>query len=122
MKIFAKSILPVLVFLAISSGMTKILLMPQEAEFFGPFGFTDTILILFGGVQVLGGALLILMKTRVIGASLIMITFIISAIVLLMASKISLAIITFVFVLLLLFVIRRTLNEQKTHHSMLDDT
>jgi hypothetical protein len=41
-------ILAILTLLAVSSGITKILLMPQDVNFFGKFGFSDPILIAFG--------------------------------------------------------------------------
>jgi len=48
MEIFYNVILFILVFLAISSGITKIMLMQQDLEFFGNYGFTNPILITYG--------------------------------------------------------------------------
>ena len=62
MNIFIKAVLVILVLLAISSGITKIFLMPQDVEFFGKYGFTNPILIVYGAVQIIGGVLLILKK------------------------------------------------------------
>ncbi|WP_126454745.1 hypothetical protein [Sulfuriflexus mobilis] len=47
MSILLKVNLAILVFLAASSGVTKIMLMPQDVEFFGNYGFTNPILMLF---------------------------------------------------------------------------
>ena len=111
MKIFLKVILVILVFLAVSSGITKIMLMQQDVEFFGKYGFTDPILMAYGAIQLLGGVLLIIPKSRIIGAILISITFLISAIVLAMDGNIPVTIITLIFVFLLGFIIKQSLNK-----------
>ena len=48
MKIVLNIILAILVFLALAAGVTKIMLMPQDVEFFGKYGFTNSILIAYG--------------------------------------------------------------------------
>jgi len=112
MKIFFNVVLVILVFLAISSGITKIMLMQQDVEFFGKYGFTNPILLLFGVTQLIGGVLLVLQKFRVIGAVLVAITFLISAILLVMDNNIPVTIITLVCVLLLGFIIKITLTNK----------
>ena len=111
MKIFFKVVLVILIFLAVSSGITKIMLMPQDVEFFGKYGFTDPILIAYGATQLLGGILLIMSKSRIIGAVLIAITFLISAVVLAMDGNIPVALITLIFVFLLGFVIKQSIKK-----------
>lgn len=101
MKIVFNVVLAVLVLLAVSSGITKIMLMPQDVAFFGRYGFTDPILIAFGCSQLVGGVLLAIPKTRVVGAMVVAITFVISAGVLFMAGKIPITLVTIVCVLLL---------------------
>lgn len=108
MKIFLNIVVAILVFLAVSSGITKILLMQQDVAFFGQYGFTNPILMTYGVVQFIGGALLALPKTRVIGAIVVAITFLISAVVLVAAGNVPLAVVTFVCVILLgLIIINR---------------
>lgn len=99
MKVFFNIVLFILVFLAISSGITKVMLMQQDVEFFGGYGFTNSILITYGAIQLAGGVLLVLSKTRVIGAALVAITFLISALILFMAGNIPITIITLACVL-----------------------
>lgn len=101
MKIVFNVVLAALVLLAVSSGVTKIMLMQQDVEFFGRYGFTDLLLIAFGCSQLVGGVLLAIPKTRVVGAIVVAITFVISAGVLFMAGKIPIALVTLVCVLLL---------------------
>ena len=112
MKIFFNVILVILVFLAVSSGITKIILMQQDVEFFGKYGFTDPILIAYGASQLLGGILLVLPKSRIFGAALVAITFLISAVVLAMEGNIPVTIVTLIFVLLLGVIIKRSLNNK----------
>jgi len=111
MKILFYVILIILVFLAVSSGITKIILMQQDVNFFGQFGFTDTILIVYGATQLVGGILLALRKTRVIGAIVVAITFMISAIILAMSGNIPVTIITLICVSLLGFIIKRSFSS-----------
>jgi len=48
MKLFNNSVLVILLFLSLSSGIPKVLLMEQEVNFFGPYGFSPAILIAYG--------------------------------------------------------------------------
>lgn len=111
MKIFFNMVLVILIFLAISSGITKIMLMQQDVDFFGQYGFTNPILIAFGFAHLLGGGLLAIPKTRIIGAIIVAITFLISAVILVMASNFPIAIVTLVCVLLLGFVLKQSLSN-----------
>lgn len=108
MKVAYTIILAVLTFLAISSGMTKVLLMPRDVDFFGQYGFSNTILIVYGTVQLIGGFLLPFGKTRFVGAVIVAITFLVSLVVLLMDGNIPVGIVTFVMTLLLGVVIKQS--------------
>lgn len=106
MKIFFYLVLVVLVLLAITSGITKILLMPQDVEFFGQYGFSNPILIAYGLFQLIGGVLLVIPKSRVIGALLLAITFLISAAVLALSGNIPVTLLTLLFTGLLGFIVK----------------
>lgn len=101
MKAVSIGILAILTFLAVSSGITKILLMPQDVDFFGKYGFSDPLLIAFGLVQLLGGLLLVFMKTRFVGAAIVAVTFLVSLALLLMEGNVTVSIVTAVAALLL---------------------
>ncbi|MDX2416331.1 MAG: DoxX family protein [Xanthomonadales bacterium] len=94
-------ILVVLVLLAVSSGVTKILLMQQDVDFFGKYGFSDPILVIYGLVQLIGGLLLVFTKTRFVGAAIVAVTFLISLVVILVEGNIPVGIITVITILLL---------------------
>ena len=100
MKILSTIILVILIFLAVSSGITKVTLMQQDVDFFGKYGFSNPILITYGLVQLIGGVLLIFKKTRFVGAAIVAITFLISLVVLLADGNIPVSIATVVATLL----------------------
>ena len=116
MKIVSILILVILIFLAVSSGITKIMLMPQEVEFFGRYGFSNPLLMAFGAAQLIGGALMAFGKTRFAGAAIVTVTFLISLGVLVMDGNIPVAIITGIATLLLGAVMNRSwkARDEKT--------
>ena len=101
MKAVSIGILAILTLLAVSSGITKILLMPQDVNFFGKYGFSDPLLIAYGSVQLLGGLLLVLAKTRFAGATIVAGTFLVSLALLLMEGNVPVSIATAIATLLL---------------------
>ena len=101
MKVVYMIILVVLILLAVSSGATKILLMQQDVDFFGKYGFSDLILVIYGLMQVIGGLLLVFTRTRFVGAAIVAVTFLISLVVILMEGNIPVGIITVIAILLL---------------------
>ena len=108
MKVVSTIILAILVLLAVSSGITKILLLPQDVDFFGKYGFSNPILVTYGLVQLIGGLLLVFAKTRLAGAVIVAITFLISLVVLLMEGNIPVSIATGIAIVLLGVVIRQS--------------
>lgn len=106
MKIVIAVLLAILCLLAISSGMTKILLMQQEVEFFGRYGFSNPMLVAFGGVQLIGGILLPFRKTRFTGAAIIASTFLVSLVILVMDGNIPVSLVTAIATLLLVVVMK----------------
>ncbi|NKB32891.1 MAG: hypothetical protein GKR91_07315 [Pseudomonadales bacterium] len=101
-------ILGILVLLSVSSGVTKVLLMEQDVEFFGSYGFTNPILITFGALQILGGLMLLISKLRLAGALLVSVTFIISLVVLVLEQSIVPGLLTLISLALLAYLIRQT--------------
>ena len=83
MKTVSTIILVILIFLVVSSGITKVMLMQQDVDFFGQYGFSDSILIVYGLAQLIGGLLLVFKRTRFFAAVIVAITFLISLAVLL---------------------------------------
>lgn len=81
MKTLNLILLIVLILLSLSTGITKLIQMPAEMELFRHAGFSDTLTIIFGVIQVIGGLLLIPSKYRKYGALIMLITFVIASVV-----------------------------------------
>ncbi|MDH3695535.1 MAG: DoxX family protein [Gammaproteobacteria bacterium] len=112
MKIFLNVILVILVFLAISSGVTKVMLLPPDVEFFGRYGFANPVLMAFGAVQIIGGVLLVIPKTRFVGAVIVAITFLVSLIVLIMDGNTLFTIFTVIAMILLGVIMKHSHKKQ----------
>ncbi len=107
MKIASIIFLFILTFLAVSSGITKVMLLERDVEFFGEYGFTNPILIAYGLVQLGGGGLMVFRKTRAVGAAIVAITFLISLYMLVMEGNLPFSIMTFVATALLVLIIKQ---------------
>lgn len=114
MKVASWIILVILTFLAIASGITKIALMQQDVEFFGRYGFSDPLLILYGSVQLVGGALLPFPKTKFVGAAIVAITFVVSLVVLILDGNIPASVTTIVATLLLGMIMQQSWKLRET--------
>jgi hypothetical protein len=108
MRFVSTIILILLVFLAVSSGIAKIVLMQQDVEFFGRYGFTNPILIAFGATQLIGGVMLPFMKTRFFGAAIVATTFLVSLVLLVWEGNIPVAVVTAAATLLLGVVMKQS--------------
>jgi len=74
--------------------------MPEEMELFRNAGFTDTLTIIFGLIQLVGGILLIPGKTRRYGAIIMLITFIIATVVVFLKGMIGFGLFSILFIAL----------------------
>lgn len=108
MKAISTIILVVLILLALLSGFTKVALMEQDVNFFGRYGFSNSLLVIYGLTQIAGGVLMVLEKTRFIGAAIVAITFLISLVVLVMDGNIPVSIVTAVATLLLGLIMKQS--------------
>lgn len=112
MKVASTIVLVLLILLATSSGITKVMLMEQEVNFFGQYGFSNWMLVVYGLTQVAGGVLMIPGKTRLIGAAVVAITFLISLVVLIMDGNIPVSIVTAIATLLLGVIMQQSRTTQ----------
>ena len=110
MKTVFGIVLLMLIFLAMSSGVTKVVLMQRDVDFFGKYGFSNPILVTYGLIQIVGGVLMVFRKTRFVGAAVVAFTFLVSLAVLLMDGNIPVSIATMVATLLLLLVMKKSLR------------
>jgi len=107
MKIFKTINLVLLILLGLSSGVSKIIQLPQEMEFFhGEMGFGASAIVLFGLVQLAAGILLVFGSTRTMGAAILALTFLISTVVIFMAGKIGFGVFSILPIVMAGFVIK----------------
>lgn len=122
MKLIWTITLIVLTFLALSSGIAKMMLMQQEIDVFGKYGFSNPILIAFGALQFAGGVFLVFGRTRFIGAAIVAATFLASLVVLLREGNVVMSVITILVTAALVLVmlrsrgIRRAEDQSPTSH------
>ena len=79
MKKLTVFLLVIVALLSCAAGIAKIMRVPEELEFLQQFGFSDLAIIVFGIVQLLSGILLLITKTRLIGALTALLAFALSA-------------------------------------------
>lgn len=113
MKVVLTIVLVLLTLVAVFSGVTKVMLMQQEIEFFGRYGFSNAAIIAFGMAQLVGGALLPFKKSRFVGAAVVAITFLASLVMLMMDGNMPVSIVTLVMTLLLGVVMRQRWRETR---------
>ncbi|PKG41563.1 hypothetical protein CXF67_14895 [Psychroflexus sp. MES1-P1E] len=91
--------------MGISSGVAKIMLIPGEMAFFKGVGFSETLLIIFGSIQIIGSSLLIFKKLRNLGAIILAITFCISTVLIFLGGTISFGFFSILPILMIGFII-----------------
>ena len=88
MKVLTTLVLVVVIGLAVASGIAKILLMPEEVAFFSSVGLSETLIVLFGTIQVISAVFIIPKKSRIIGAIILGTTFAFSTILIFLSGKV----------------------------------
>jgi hypothetical protein len=69
-KIVNSLIIAIIALLSIAAGLAKVMQTQQEMEFLQGVGLNSVMIVTFGLVQIAGGVLLVLRKTRMLGAVL----------------------------------------------------
>ena len=95
--------------LSIAAGAAKIALVPAEVEFLQQFGFTDLLVICFGAVQVIGGLLIFVPASRLYGAIVVALGFLLSVALILSTGNFAFAAASLVPVALAVFIAYRSM-------------
>jgi len=69
----------IIALLSIAAGLAKVMQTQQEMEFLEGLGLSSALIVVFGLIQIAGGLLLALKKTRMLGAILVMSALVVSA-------------------------------------------
>ena len=105
-KMLKKIILFVLIALGTISGIMKMLLIPEEVEFFTRAGLNETLIFLIGFSQLTGSILIFFKKPRKAGAFILAVTFGISTFLIFISGKIIFGFISFLPILMTFFIIK----------------
>lgn len=100
MKIVFKINLVLLVLLSLSTGIFKIIQQEADVVLFEKIGFNIMATTALGWIQLLGGILLIIPKSRLYGAYLMLPTFIVASIAVFANELIGFGIVSIVFILM----------------------
>ena len=85
-----------LALLSIAAGTAKVMEIPQEMEFLLGAGLNADQILAFGGVQILGGLLMVLFKARFIGSIIAALAFLLTSVFLFQSENILFAAISLV--------------------------
>ena len=104
MKILYKINWVLLILLSISTGVFKILQQEADVKLFEVLGMSAFLTTLLGVVQLLGGILLIISKTRKQGALIMIPTFVLASIAVFMNHMVVFGFVSLVFILMAFWV------------------
>ena len=104
MKVLQLILVVIICLLSIAAGAAKVLQSPEEVQFLQGFGFNTTLIISYGLIQVAGGVLLAISKTRKLGALVTIVGFAISTILIGMAGNLGFAAISLLPILVISFI------------------
>jgi hypothetical protein len=96
MKLVKLLPLLIVILLSLAAGLAKVMLVPQELAFLGDFGFTNSMIILYGIVQILSGVLVIPRKTRIAGSIGAAISFLGSTALILLSGNLVFTVVSFI--------------------------
>jgi hypothetical protein len=82
-----KVLAALLALLSIAAGLAKVMLVPEETAFLDGFGFSSVHIVIFGAVQIFGGALLAVPFSRVVGGITVAAGFLFSAVLVFMSGN-----------------------------------
>lgn len=103
--------LAVITLLSISAGLAKVMLMPQEVQFFENAGLGESTLLIFGLAQIIAGILLIIKNMRKWGAIFVAVMFILSTVMILSNGMIGFGIFSILPIVLTGFIIKNNLQK-----------
>jgi hypothetical protein len=80
MKMINTLVVAIIALLSIAAGLAKVMQTPQEMAFLQGLGMSTGLIVAFGLVQIIGGVLLVLKKTRMPGVVLATSAFVVSTV------------------------------------------
>lgn len=103
--------LVVLILLSVAASLPKLLRVAQEVAFFRSVGLPESVVLVFGLLQLAGGILLVFEPTRGWGAAVAGVLFLCSAIMVLLSGNLLFALVSLLPVLLAAFVMKGSMGR-----------
>ncbi len=103
----------VIALLNIAAGVAKVMQTPQEVEFLTSQGLSLNMILAFGIIQILGGVLLLVPKTKFIGAVISLIAFAASAVLIFKSGDLTFGLISIVPVAILIYILFQNIKKYK---------
>jgi hypothetical protein len=114
-KIVSFLVITIVALLSVAAGLAKVMQTPQEMEFLQGFGFSPTLIIAFGAVQIAGGILLVPQRTRMVGAILAALALVLSTVLIFIGGDLTFGLLSTIPVALAGFVIYQSANPTPTN-------
>ena len=105
MKIAIILIVALVALVSIAAGIAKVMQVPEEVEFLQSFDFSISMIVTFGVVQIIAGALLCHSRTRFCGAIISCLAFTISAFLIFVSGNIPFGLFSLLPIILTIFII-----------------
>ena len=110
MKIINNLLIIIIALLSITAGVAKVMLAPQELQFLQNFGLNHTLIIIFGVIQILGGALLSHKRVRLYGAIIVAVGLLISTVMIFVSGNITFGMVSLIPVVLTAVIIKQSVK------------
>ena len=98
--------------LSIAAGIAKVLLVPDEVQFLGGFGFSEVSIITYGSIQTLGGILFVVPASSIVGAIIVILAFSLGTVLLLLSGSLTFSLVSMLPIILTIFVMFRKLRSK----------
>ena len=101
-------IIATIALLSIAAGLAKVMQTQQELEFLQGVGLSSALIVAFGLVQISGGVLLVLKKTRLLGAVLATSALVVSTVLIFIGGNLAFGLVSILPIALACVIIYKT--------------
>lgn len=108
MKIVSIILIATMALLSIAAGLAKVMQVPEEMTFLTGLGLDNTMIFIFGAIQIVGGILLAIPKSKMYGSVIVAISFLGSAILVLVGGNFTFGIVSMLPVVITGFIVYQT--------------
>jgi hypothetical protein len=117
-KIVNILIIAIIALLSIAAGLAKVMQTQQELEFLQGVGLSSALIVAFGLVQISGGVLLVLKKTRMLGAVLATSALVVSTVLIFIGGNLAFGLVSILPIALACVIIYQ--SARTTHNKSLN--